>query len=107
RFARLLNHQFADRQPIVLYASHPDFEQTNALEGEIGEGTGGATEVLKRRIVAPMAVALAETDHVLGHGVVHACQLDITSASGPGGGGVPAALRMPLWFIEGMAEYLT
>jgi surface antigen Omp85-like protein/WD40 repeat protein len=107
RFARLLNHQFADRQPVVLYASHPDFEQTNALEGEIGEGTGGATEMLKRRIVLPMAGALAETDHVLGHEIVHAFQFDITSAGGAASGGVPGALRMPLWFIEGMAEYLT
>ena len=110
RFARLLNHQFIRRQPIVLYASHPDFEQTNTLEGEIGEGTGGVTEILKRRIVLPMAGPLAETDHVLGHEIVHAFQFDITSGGGggpAGGGNVPAALRMPLWFIEGMAEYLT
>jgi WD40 repeat protein len=107
RFARLLNHRFSLRQPVVLYASHPDFEQTNALEGEIGEGTGGATEMMKRRIVMPMAGALAETDHVLGHEIVHAFQFDITTG-GPGpGGSVPGALRMPLWFIEGMAEYLT
>jgi hypothetical protein len=108
RLSRVLNHQFARRQPLVLYASHPDFEQTNALEGEIGEGTGGATEILKRRIVLPMAGALSETDHVLGHELVHAFQFDITSGGGGGpGGNIPGAIRMPLWFIEGMAEYLT
>jgi hypothetical protein len=110
RLSRLLNHQFIRRQPIVLYASHPDFEQTNTLEGEIGEGTGGVTEILKRRVVLPMAGPLAETDHVLGHEIVHAFQFDITSGGGGGpasAGNVPAALRMPLWFIEGMAEYLT
>ncbi|HET8645731.1 MAG TPA: basic secretory protein-like protein, partial [Vicinamibacteria bacterium] len=108
RLSRALNHQFARRQPLVLYASHPDFEQTNALQGEVGEGTGGATEILKRRIVMPMAGALAETDHVLGHEIVHAFQFDITAGGGgPGGGNIPAAIRMPLWFIEGMAEYLT
>src|SRR6266516_4513707 len=48
RLERLLAHKLRGRQPLVLYASHPDFEQTNAIEGELGEGTGGVTEPLKR-----------------------------------------------------------
>ena len=69
RLSRVLNHQFLQRQPIVLYASHTHFEQTNTLSGFIGEGTGGVTELLKRRVILPMAGPLAETDHVLGHAV--------------------------------------
>ena len=46
------------RQPLVLYASHPDFEQTNVVGGMIGEGTGGVTEGLKRRVVLPLAGTL-------------------------------------------------
>ena len=30
---RLLDHELRGRQPLVLYASHPDFEQTNAISG--------------------------------------------------------------------------
>ena len=67
------------RQPLVLYASHPDFEQTNVVGGMIGEGTGGVTEGLKRRVVLPLAGTLAETDHVLGHELVHAFQYDISA----------------------------
>jgi hypothetical protein len=108
RLSKILNHELSTRQPVILYASHPDFEQTNALEGEMGEGTGGVTEILKRRVVLPMAGPLAETDHVLGHELVHAFQFDITGHAGPvSEGNVPAAVRMPLWFIEGMAEYLS
>jgi hypothetical protein len=108
RLSKVLNHELRTRQPVILYASHPDFEQTNTLEGEMGEGTGGVTEILKRRVVLPMAGPLAETDHVLGHELVHAFQFDITGRSGPvSEGNVPAAVRMPLWFIEGMAEYLS
>ena len=55
RLSKVLNHELRARQPVILYASHPDFEQTNALEGEMGEGTGGVTEILKRRVVLPMA----------------------------------------------------
>src|SRR6188472_596239 len=32
RFSRLFNHSFSKRQPLVLYASHPHFEQTNVLQ---------------------------------------------------------------------------
>jgi hypothetical protein len=109
RLSRLLDHDMSRRQPLILYASHVHFEQTNALQGEIGEGTGGVTEFAKRRIVLPMAGPLAESDHVIGHELVHAFQLDITGEDRSGGapGGAPAIARIPLWFIEGMAEYLT
>lgn len=105
RLAEVLDHDLGTRQPLVLYASHAHFEQTNAISGELGEGTGGVTESLKRRIVMPLAGPLAETDHVLGHEIVHAFQYDI---AGQGRGGAAlGALRLPLWFIEGMAEYLS
>ncbi|MGW8281875.1 MAG: hypothetical protein ACWGON_01135 [Gemmatimonadota bacterium] len=109
RISRLLDHQLRGRQPLILYMSHPDFEQTNAIFGEIGESTGGVTEVLKNRIVLPMAGPLDGSDHVIGHELVHAFQFDITSISGEGGIGFrgPTALMLPLWFIEGMAEYLS
>jgi len=106
RLERILSHRLRGRQPLVLYASHVDFEQTNAIEGELSEGTGGVTEPLRRRIVLPLAGPLADTDHVIGHELVHAFQFDITTRpnSPPGENG---AERLPLWFIEGMAEYLS
>jgi hypothetical protein len=108
RLSRLLNHDLSSRQPLVVYASGPHFRQTNTLQGDIGESTGGVTEILKRRIVLPVSGPLAETDHVIGHELVHAFQFDIT---GEGGGiamaGIPSVMRFPLWFVEGMAEYLS
>ncbi len=106
RLQRLLNHDLRKRQPLVLYASHVDFEQTNIIEGPLGEGTGGVTEPVKRRIVLPLAGPLADTDHVIGHELVHAFQFDITSNPGAPPG-LNGAERLPLWFIEGMAEYLS
>ncbi len=108
RLSRVFNHELSGRQTIILYADHPDFEQTTALLGTIDEGTGGVTEAFKRRVVLPMAGSLQETDHVLGHELVHAFQFDITSSARSGvAGGFPTALVMPLWFIEGMAEYVS
>jgi len=100
RLSRVLDHRFGDRQPLILYASHPHFEQTNVVGGSIGEGTGGVTEMLKRRVVMPFAGPLAETDHVLGHELVHAFQFSI-------GKNMQRLMQLPLWFIEGMAEYLS
>ena len=99
RLSVLLGHDLQGRQPIILYAGHPDFRQTNAIHGDLSESTGGVTEVLKRRVVLPAAGPLPETDHVLGHELVHAFQFDIL--------GYRAALDLPLWFVEGMAEYLS
>jgi Tol biopolymer transport system component len=97
RLQRLTNHSLTGRQPIILYADHPDFEQNNIVEG-VGEGTGGVTEGARRRVVMPMAATLGDTDHVLGHELVHAFQYDILG---------PNIEGLPLWFIEGMAEYLS
>jgi Tol biopolymer transport system component len=105
RLSTVLRHQLTSRQPLILYSDHPDFEQTNVLGESPGEGTGGVTESLKRRIILPMGATLAETDHVIGHELVHAFQYDITGVSR--GNQMTGLTRVPLWFIEGMAEYLS
>jgi Tol biopolymer transport system component len=106
RLSRIFDHQLSSRQPLILYAAHPHFEQTSAIPGELGEGTGGVTEGSKRRIVLPLAGTLQETDHVIGHELVHAFQYDISRRSSTQGG-ASAVAQLPLWFIEGMAEYLS
>lgn len=108
RLSSLLRETLTDRQPLILYASHPEFSQTTAIPGEIGEGTGGVTEPFKRRIVLPMAGPLAETDHVIGHELVHAFQYELGGiAPSRPLFGTPAIARVPLWMVEGLAEYLS
>jgi hypothetical protein len=101
RFSRVLGHTFTQRQPLVLYASHPHFSQTNLTSGSPGEGTGGFTEARRSRIAMPFAAGLGETDHVLGHEIAHAFQIDIAKRAKQN------AFAMPGWLIEGMAEYLS
>nr|MBA3641940.1 PD40 domain-containing protein [Acidobacteriota bacterium] len=105
RISQLLVHELRGRQPLILYASGPHFRQTNTIQGGIGEGTGGVTEAFKRRIVLPFAGPLAATDHVIGHELIHAFQYDITGTDV--NSNTAGALALPLWFIEGMAEYLS
>lgn len=98
RLSAALDYELGARQPLILYASHADFEQTTVIPGLIGESTGGVTEALRNRVVLPFTASLAETSHVLGHELVHAFQFDMSRGT---------ALRLPLWFVEGMAEFLS
>jgi Tol biopolymer transport system component len=108
RLSRMFNHEIKGRQPLILYASSPHFQQTTTTSEMLSEGTGGFTEPLKRRIVLPVGSSPAETDHVIGHELVHAFQFDLMMPGGPNAGAANAgALRVPLWFIEGLAEYLS
>jgi Tol biopolymer transport system component len=107
RLSRVLNHQLSSRQPLILYANHADFEGTTVIPGYIGESVGGVTEALRRRVVMPFAGPLGDTDHVLGHELVHAFQYDMTRSGSSMFGGAPAVSSLPLWFVEGMAEYLS
>ena len=105
RLARTFQHEFETSKPVIMYANHPDFQQTNTLSGFIGAGTGGVTESLKNRVIMPMTGSYYDTDHVLGHEFVHAFQYNI--AQSRRGGGLQGLNTLPLWLIEGMAEYLS
>jgi len=108
RYARLFNYELKSRQPLILYGSGSQFQETTVIPGLMGEGTGGVTESFKRRIVLPYGPSLAETDHVIGHELVHAFQYDIMAQGHSDAARInDETLRLPLWFIEGMAEYFS
>ncbi|HSJ12964.1 MAG TPA: basic secretory protein-like protein [Longimicrobiales bacterium] len=104
RFSRIFQHEFG-KKPIIFYADHPDFQQTNTTPYQLTEGTGGFTDALRNRIVMPFTGVYADNDHVVGHEMVHVFQYDL--ATSPGGGGLVGMNNLPGWLIEGMAEYLS
>ena len=107
RLSRVLNHEFRERKPIILYASHSDFQQTNATYVG-GEGTGGVTDFARNRAVMPFTGSYSDFEHVLMHEMVHQFQYDVWSRGRAGAGfATLVAIAPPLWFAEGMAEYLS
>lgn len=92
--------------PLLLYASHGHFQETNVTPSLISEGTGGITELVKRRVFLPFTGSYAELWHVLKHELVHAFQIERLLGKGGNllGNQVSAP---PLWVIEGMAEYFS
>ena len=107
RLSRVLQHEFDERKPLIIYASHTDFQQTNALPWFLDESTGGVTESLKSRMILPFTGSYADFDHVLTHELVHGFQYDVIFRRGVVNEASPFTARLPLWFMEGMAEYLS
>ncbi len=107
KISAALNHEVEEPIPLILYASHSDFQQTNITASLIPEGTGGITESFKRRVMLPFTGSYADLDHVLTHELVHAFQFDVLFGKRGGLIANPFALRIPLWFVEGMAEHLS
>lgn len=96
-------HEVAARIPLIVYASHTDFEQTNILPFTPPEGLLGVTDFLKRRVALPFRGNFAEFRHTLRHEMVHVFQLDLQSESynqAPRSG----RFAYPLWWSEGLAE---
>jgi hypothetical protein len=96
-------HDVAARIPLIVYASHTDFEQTNVLPFTPPEGLLGATDFLKRRVALPFRGNFAEFRHTLRHEMVHVFQLDLQADSyylAPRSG----RFSFPLWWSEGLAE---
>ncbi|HET7566272.1 MAG TPA: BamA/TamA family outer membrane protein [Gemmatimonadaceae bacterium] len=117
RHATQFNYQLSGKKPIIYYADHPDWEQTNVVGEALPEGVGGVTEPLMDRVTLPFTGNYADNDHVIGHELVHSFQYDIAenpaATAGPkegsegGGGGLARMDALPSWLIEGMAEYLS
>jgi len=101
----VLGDTIVNKNPFILYSNHADFQQTNTISGNVGVGTGGVTEAFKNRVIMPIAMANQSTIQVMGHELVHAYQFnsiiqgDSTSLQSLG--------NLPLWIVEGMAEYMS
>ncbi len=101
----VLQDTFTEKNPVLIYNDHAGFQQTNAIMGGITVGTGGVTEGLRNRVVFPVAMTNQQTNHVLGHELVHAFQYHLLSH------GDSTSLHnidnLPLWMVEGLAEYMS
>jgi len=107
-YERILDHKLSAVIPLIAYASHNDFEQTNVITSQIDEGVGGFTELFKNRVVLPFTGSYDDLRHVIYHELVHVFMFDIVY-----GGLIESVVRqaylnpVPLWFAEGLAEYVS
>lgn len=101
-----LNHVLTRRVPLIFYNTHIHFQQTNTTPGFIPEGVGGFFEFIKGRVVIPSTGSLNNFRHVIRHELVHVFMTNkvfrvLTDHRNPN------EMLPPLWFVEGIAEYLS
>jgi hypothetical protein len=96
-------HEVKTRIPLIVYASHSDFEQTNILPFVPPEGLLGVTDFLKRRVTLPFRGNWSEFRHTLRHEMVHVFQLSSALEAYYKNARI-GQFRIPLWWSEGLAE---
>jgi Tol biopolymer transport system component len=99
-------HAVTRRIPLIIYASHQDFEQTNVLPFVPPEGLLGVTEFLKRRVALPFTGSYADFRHTIRHELTHVFELsatELTVTLHPR----QRRAQLPLWWQEGLAEYFS
>ncbi len=107
-FEVVLGHELTTVIPVIVYGSHNDFRQTNVSDSHLSETVGGFTELFKNRVVIPFTGSYEDLRHVLYHELTHVFMFDIIY-----GGLVESVIRqaytnpVPLWFVEGLAEYVS
>ena len=107
KISTILEHDISKTTPLILYKSHGDFQQTNVILEPLGEGVGGFAELLKYRIVIPFTGSIDEFQKVITHEITHIFQYDILYRELLAHIYTGEFLRSPpLWFLEGMAEYM-
>ncbi|HEX5315613.1 MAG TPA: biopolymer transporter Tol, partial [Candidatus Kapabacteria bacterium] len=100
-----MQYDITNRIAILVYVSHNDFQQTNAVGEFLPEGVGGVTELLKNRVIIPYEGDYELFRHVIHHELTHAVVNDMfiggTYQSLLTGGG----MEIPSWMNEGLAEF--
>ncbi len=101
--ARKLNFQIPEPIPLIAYATHAEFEQTNVIVEGIPEGVGAFAVPARNRMVLPVDLPDTELAHLIQHELVHIFQYEILFQ---GKLGKALTTNIPQWFMEGMASYL-
>ena len=95
--------------PIILYSSTHEFLNNNILDNFLSESVGGFTEMTYNRVVLPFNGDKATFYHTLVHELNHVYQFHCMRQGREGGflKGLSRSREIPLWFLEGLAEYVT
>ena len=101
-----MNNVVTRRVPLIFYNTSLEFQQTNTTPGLLPDGVGGFFEFLKGRVVLPTNGSIKDFRHVIRHELVHVFMTNkvyrvLRDHK------LPTGRFPPLWFVEGIAEYLS
>jgi Tol biopolymer transport system component len=101
--SRTLNYQITKKIPLIYYATHSAFEQTNVDPNFIAEEYGAFAEPTKNRIVAPVDTTDEKLLQLLQHELTHVFEYEILFQ---GKLGKQITANPPTWFMEGFASFM-
>ena len=106
KLSRDFAHHISWRIPVIIYGSHSDFQQTNITWELIPEGVQAFAEPLRRRMVLHFPGSNVDYIHTTVHELVHIFSFDIIySRLLKSVFSRTMLFQIPLWFMEGLAEY--
>lgn len=101
--SKKFNFQVSKKIPLIYYATHSAFEQTNVMLNFIPEGVGAFAEPAKNRMVLPIDMPDGELLELITHELTHIFEYEIFF-QGKFGKNVTA--NPPTWLMEGLASYM-
>lgn len=100
--SRKFNYQIPKKIPLIFYATHSQFQQTNVELNFIPEGVGAFATPVRNRMVLPIDSPDEELLALIRHELTHIFQFEILFQ---GRFGQELRMQPPTWLIEGMASF--
>lgn len=97
------NYQISKKIPLIFYATHSAFEQTNVDLNFISEGTGAFAEPARNRMVLPVDMSDDKLNQLITHELTHIFEYEILFQ---GKLGKTIAANPPIWLMEGLASFM-
>lgn len=101
--SRKFNFQITKKVPLIYYATHSAFEQTNTLLTFIPEGVGAFAEPVRNRMVLPIDMPDEELFELIKHELTHIFEYEILFQ---GRLGQELRVSPPQWLMEGLASFM-
>lgn len=97
------NYQISKKIPLIYYATHSAFEQSNVILNFIPEGVGAFAEPARNRMVLPIDMPDDELLELITHELTHIFEYEILFQ---GRFGKNITANPPQWMMEGLASFM-
>ncbi|HKO55076.1 MAG TPA: BamA/TamA family outer membrane protein [Thermoanaerobaculia bacterium] len=101
--SRKFNFQISKKVPLIFYATHSAFEQTNVDLNFIPEGVGAFAEPARNRMVIPIDTTDEKLLQLITHELTHIFEYEILFQ---GKLGKTVTANPPTWLMEGLASFM-
>jgi hypothetical protein len=101
--SRKFNFQISKKIPLIYYATHSAFEQTNVDLNFIPEGVGAFAEPTRNRMVLPIDTTDEKLLQLIQHELTHIFEYELLF-QGKLGKNITA--NPPTWLMEGLASFM-